>query len=495
MSFICTRGGTVVTASQAILSGIAPNGGLYVPAVFPVLPRDMLPALAGMSYPQRAAYVLSLLLDDYAYDELLQDTQAAYSHFDAHDVAPLAHLSNNLDILELFHGPTLAFKDMALQLLPRLMLSAAKKNGETRRIEILTATSGDTGKAALEGFRDVPGTGCTVFYPQGGVSRVQELQMTTTGGGNTHVIAVRGNFDDTQTGVKRLFTDRALVARMNERGCILSSANSINLGRLVPQVAYYVSAYVDMLKSGELRPREKFNVSVPTGNFGNILAAYYAKRMGVPIARLICASNRNNVLTEFINTGRYNAGRAFHKTISPSMDILISSNLERYLFELCDRDSVQVNEWMRSLSATGAFDVGQAYSEKMRETFSAYFTDDNGTRDAIALGWQRHHYLCDPHTAVGADAVLQHYHKTNELPRTLIVATASPFKFAPDVAGALNLSCADGQDAFACADKLAQLTCLPVPPQITSLKTLPVRHTQTCEKEGMEQALMQAVEK
>ena len=359
MSFFSTRGESCVTASQAILRGIAPDGGLYVPAMFQAVQPERLTSLMEMSYEQRAVAVLKRFLEDFSLKEIEDSVRAAYSRerFTAPEVAPVRQLDSATWSLELFHGPTLAFKDMALQLLPRLLKLSAEKNGEDREICILVATSGDTGKAALEGFRDVPGTSCTVFYPLDGVSDVQRLQMVTTGGNNTHVIAVRGNFDDAQTGVKELFGSESFREEMAAKGRTLSSANSINLGRLVPQVVYYFSAYAELLKTNAISAGEPVNFCVPTGNFGDILAGYYARCMGLPVNKLICASNRNNVLTDFFNTGIYSTHRTFFKTISPSMDILVSSNLERLLYFASNGDVELVSSLMADLAEKGAYTV------------------------------------------------------------------------------------------------------------------------------------------
>ena len=351
MSFISTRGGACVTASQAILRGLAPDGGLYVPAVFPQMTLADIAALTKLDYRARALTILRGYLDDFNAQELADAIASAYeaAKFDDAAIAPTKKLDSNTHVLELFHGPTLAFKDMALQLLPHLTTLSAKKNGENREVAILVATSGDTGKAALEGFKDVPGTSCTVFYPTDGVSDVQKLQMTTTGGENTHVIALNGNFDDAQSGVKALFSSADFHQQVNARGKVLSSANSINFGRLVPQIVYYFSAYADLLNAGAIALGDEVNFVVPTGNFGNILAGYYARSMGLPVKKLICASNRNNVLTDFFLGGVYDTRRQFFKTTSPSMDILISSNLERLLFECADRDGALIARWMQQL--------------------------------------------------------------------------------------------------------------------------------------------------
>ena len=356
MSFFSTRGESCVTASQAILHGLAPDGGLYVPAMFPAVPMNRISSFCEKDYAARAVSILKRYLEDFNIPEIEEAVRTAYNteRFDTPEIAPVKQIDDATWVLELFHGPTLAFKDMALQLLPHLTRLAAVKNGEKREISILVATSGDTGKAALEGFRDVPGTSCTVFYPQEGVSDVQKLQMVTTGGNNTHVIAVKGNFDDAQTGVKELFSSPEFVKQMEEKGKILSSANSINFGRLAPQIVYYFSAYADLVNKHAINPGDPVNFCVPTGNFGDILAGYYARNMGLPVNKLICASNRNNVLTDFFNSGTYSTHRTFFKTLSPSMDILVSSNLERLLYEAADRDGTLIRRWMEQLKESGS---------------------------------------------------------------------------------------------------------------------------------------------
>ena len=394
-------------------------------------------------------------------------------------------------MLELFHGPTLAFKDIALKLLPHLVRLAAEKNGETREVSIIVATSGDTGKAALEGFRDVPGTSCSVFYPYGGVSRVQELQMTTTGGSNTHVIGVRGNFDQAQTGVKRLFGDPAFHERMDRLGKLPSSANSINFGRLAPQVGYYFTAYTDLVQRGAIRMGQGVNVVVPTGNFGDILAGYYAMRMGLPIRRLICASNRNNVLTDFFREGTYYTHRTFFKTMSPSMDILVSSNLERLLYECAGRDGALVRTWMEQLSSCGSFSIGGQRLGDLQKVFWAGYADDNMTADEIRLVYERKHYVMDPHTAVGSYVLRQYRDQTRDQTPAVLVATASPYKFAPDVASSLlGAQAVEGLDFLACAEKVEQLSGVPIPAQVRDLASLPVRHTAVCDPDGMGDALL-----
>jgi threonine synthase len=491
MPCCCTRGGSSTASSLAILSGIAPNGGLYVPSSLPKLSYADQVSLADLPYADRAARILSGLLDDFTADEVNTAVQSAYLHFDNPAVAPVVQIRDNTFVLELFHGPTLAFKDMALQLLPRLMALSACKNKESRDISVLVATSGDTGKAALEGFKDVPGTSCTVFYPLGGVSDIQELQMTTTGGANTHVIGLRGNFDDAQSGLKRLFVNPGFISRMSASGKVISSANSINLGRLLPQIAYYFSACADLQKRGGITWQNGINVIVPTGNFGNILAAWYARLMGAPIKKLICASNRNSVLADFIKTGCYNSNRTFYTTISPSMDILVSSNLERLLFDLSGRDGQCVGKWMEDLASTGRFDIGPDRLRVMNEVFVGDYADDSATRKAIDRVWREDRYLFDPHTAVAEEVLRQYRSDTSDQTPALIIATASPYKFSADVLQAAGF---EGGNAFESAERLSEATGIPVPLSIRALRHLPVRHSAVCDVSGMEAAILKALE-
>ena len=486
MSYLSTRGGAVVTASQAILTGLAPNGGLYVPAMFPQVDLAWITGLMQKSYPQRAAAVLSLFLEDYTPQEIADAANAAYTpeRFDDPAIVPLRMLDGNTWLMELFHGPTLAFKDMALQILPHLIRQAARKNGEKREISILVATSGDTGKAALEGFRDVPGTSCTVFYPEQGVSDVQKLQMTTTGGANTRVIAVDGNFDDAQTGVKALFASADFGQAMHRSGRVLSSANSINFGRLVPQVVYYFSTYADLVGSGAIAAGEPVNFVVPTGNFGDILAGWYAKNMGLPVGKLICASNRNRVLTDFITSGVYSTHRVFFKTASPSMDILVSSNLERLLYEAADRDGELVSVWMRQLKECGSYSIGEQRLEWIWKSFAAGCADDVDTAAAVASLYATSGCVVDPHTGVAVSVLNRYRRENNDHTPTVIVSTASPYKFCRDVLAAIKgPESVEGKDAFACADELEALTGVPVPAQVRALRDLPVLHTARCAKD------------
>ena len=496
MSFFSTRGGACVTASQAILWGLAPDGGLYVPSMFPQIPLERLSTLRGTSYHNHASRILRDFLEDFTIAEIEDAIHAAYSaqSWDDATIAPVKALNETTHVLELFHGPTLAFKDIALKLLPHLVTLSAAKNEEKREVSILVATSGDTGKAALEGFKDVPGTSCSVFYPHGGVSRVQELQMVTTGGSNTHVIGVEGNFDDAQTGVKKLFKDAKFHEKMNAMGKLPSSANSINFGRLAPQIVYYFTAYTQLVNRGEIRIGQHVNFVVPTGNFGDILAGYYAMRMGLPIRKLICASNQNNVLSDFFADGVYHTHRKFHKTMSPSMDILVSSNLERLLYEYADRDPALVRSWMEQLSSEGKFSIGAQRCEKLREIFWAGYADDAQTAEEIRRVYEQTGYVMDPHTAVASHVLQQYREATSDPTITVIVSTASPYKFAPDVASSLfGAEAVENLDFFACAEKIEQVSGVAIPPQVRDLLTLPVRHDTVCAVSAMEETVLNAL--
>ena len=496
MQMLSTRGASAVSPSMAILRGLAPDGGLYVPSAFPSFTLEEICALAPMSYQERAAFVLGRFLPDFTSEELKNAISGAYgTGFDHAAVAPMAKVGSWAHALELWHGPTLAFKDMALQLLPYLLTMSGKKHGEEREVFILVATSGDTGKAALEGFVDVPGTRCCVFYPDGGVSQAQRLQMVTTGGSNTHVIAVKGNFDDAQTGVKKIFSDPEFAAEMNRQGRVLSSANSINFGRLVPQIVYYFSAYADLLAEGAIQPGDKVNFCVPTGNFGDILAADYAGKAGLPVGKLICASNENNVLTDFIKTGAYDiSGRDFFKTISPSMDILISSNLERLLFDLCGSDGAKVADLMAQLKEKRVYQVDADMLAKLQAKYAAGYVNEDGIRAEIKRTWQEDHYLMDTHTAV-ASAVLRDYiEKTGDKTVSVIVSTASPYKFGASVLEAIaGEEAVAGKDDFACCAMLSELTGTHEPDQIAKLPEMEIRHKSVCEKDAMAEAVLNAV--
>ena len=429
------------TASQAIVAGLSRDGGLYLPEQIPQLTMDDIRALAALPYPQRAAKLMKLYLDEFTEDELLNFAERAYGpeKFDTPAAAPLVRTEENTFVQELWHGPTCAFKDMALQMLPYLLTASLKKTGEEKTVCILVATSGDTGKAALEGFRDVDHTKILVFYPDGGVSDIQKLQMVTQEGKNVGVCAVRGNFDDAQTGVKRIFSDEQLREELAERGYFLSSANSINWGRVLPQIVYYVSSYCNLLAQGAVKAGEKINVCVPTGNFGNILAGFYAKNMGVPIAKLICASNENNVLTDFISTGTYDRNRPFYQTASPSMDILISSNLERLLYLLSGSDEA-VRGYMQSLAEAGKYTVSEDVSAAVRQNFACGFCTDARGAQTIARMLRERDYLMDTHTAVAYTVLRDYREKTGDETLTVVESTASPFKFCTSVLSALGVT-------------------------------------------------------
>lgn len=489
MLYTSTRDKTLrVQASEAITKGISEEGGLFVPVEIPTVTLEDLQSLIPMSYIERAKKILSLYLTDFTPEEINYCVNGAYKagKFSSEKVAPTVRLTDHANILELFRGPTCAFKDMALQLLPYLLTTSAKKTAPDKEIVILVATSGDTGKAAMAGFQDVPKTRILVFYPDNGVSPMQKLQMVTQEGDNVGVCAIKGNFDDAQSSVKRIFTDRKVAAKLAVGGLQFSSANSINWGRLVPQIVYYCSAYADMMENGQVKPGEAMNVVVPTGNFGNILAAYYAKRMGVPIGKLICASNANNVLTDFLTTGTYDRNRAFYTTSSPSMDILISSNLERLLFLLDGEDDAKVRTWMKQLSETGKYTVSDEVFAKIRENFAAGFADDDKTFATIKSTYEDDKYLCDTHTGVAVAVYNDYTAKTGDQTPTVIVSTASPYKFPKAVLTALNGSAPD-IDEFDMADELSRQTGTTVPPQLANLKDKKVRFTNVCEIKDMEQ--------
>ncbi len=485
--YTSTRGDKrAVTASQAILQGLAQDGGLYVPDHIPALDRT-LEEFSQMDYRQTAYEVMKLLLTDYTEEELRDCIEKAYDgKFDTADIAPLRE-ADGAYYLELFHGRTIAFKDMALSILPHLMTKAARKNHLSQEIVILTATSGDTGKAALAAFADVEGTRILVFYPKNGVSPIQEKQMVTQRGKNTRVVGIRGNFDDAQSGVKRLFSDGELTGRMQEKGFVFSSANSINIGRLVPQIVYYVYAYSRLLKKGTIRAGEKINVVVPTGNFGNILAAFYAGQMGLPIGRLLCASNDNRVLYDFLTTGVYDRNREFILTTSPSMDILVSSNLERLIYRLTGEDPSRCAALMEQLKMTGRYEV----TEKMRTGLAGFygnFATQQECAEKIRDLYQKTGYVVDPHTAVAAAVYDKYRAERSDDAVTVIASTASPFKFTRSVMQALGEPC-EGEDDFALADRLSRIGGVPIPEAIAEIRTAPVLHDFQCSREGMKEAV------
>jgi len=486
MYYVSTRNKEVrLTAAAAIAQGLAADGGLLTPEVFPKLSSNALESMKDMSYQQRAVYVMNSYLDDFSASELANFSADAYNggKFDVKEVAPVRTVDENTYCLELWHGPTCAFKDMALQMLPHLLSASLVKNDEKKTVCILVATSGDTGKAALEGFRDVKGTRILVFYPQNGVSAIQELQMNTQEGENVGVCSVVGNFDDAQTGVKKLFSDEALREELARRGYFLSSANSINWGRVLPQIVYYVSAYCDLMKEGRISRGDHINVCVPTGNFGNILAAYYAKEMGVPIGKLICASNSNNVLTDFLRSGVYDRNRAFYNTMSPSMDILISSNLERLLFALSGENDEEVKGYMAELNASGTYEVSEAIKARLSKLFASGCCDDAGTQETIGKLWREKGYLIDPHTAVAFHVLEQYRAETGDTTPTVVVSTASPFKFCDSVLGALGV--AEVRAGTEIIDQLAEVTGVTAPAPLAALKDKTVRFDQNVTREHM----------
>ena len=493
MRYLSTRGGQSATGAEAIVRGLARDGGLFVPESFPAVGADELALMANEPYAARAARILGRYLTDFTQEQLAGMVDSAYARFDERGVAPLKALEGGVRVIELYHGPTLAFKDVALTLLPHLLTASARATGEAREVLILVATSGDTGKAALSGFQDVPGTRCAVFYPEGGVSEAQRLQMVTQRGDNTRVIAVKGNFADAQTGVKRIFSDPRAAAAFDAKGLALSSANSINWGRLAPQIVYYFSAYCDMLAAGDAAPGDKINICVPTGNFGNILAAYYAMRMGLPVHKLICASNSNNVLTDFIRTGRYDARRAFHLTTSPSMDILVSSNLERMLFELCGRDAAAVRGWMDGLRENGCYEIGENAKAALDALMYGAWASEAECAAEIARAWREESYLVDPHTAVAMKALRDYRAETGDTRPCTVASTASPFKFGRAVSAALGLP--TDADDFALCDRLAEKTGWAVPKAIAELPRLPVRHRAVCAPEDMLFTLMKEIDR
>jgi threonine synthase len=476
MQYTSTRNNRLsVTASFAIANGISPEGGLYVPQRIPTVDEGWIRRLTKMEYPERASRVLSKFLTDFSAEELSEAVEGAYANgtFEEDWAAPLADLSDGRYVLELWHGPTCAFKDMALQLLPRLLVPAAKRALDGKQILILVATSGDTGKAALEGFRDVDGVKIADFYPDGGVSPMQYRQMATQEGGNVAVYAIEGNFDDAQTNVKRIFTDAAVIDRLAKENTVLSSANSINWGRLVPQIVYYFSAYADLVASGDLPMGEKINFVVPTGNFGNILAGYYAMQMGLPVNKLICASNCNNVLTDFIRDGVYDANRAFYSSLSPSMDILISSNLERLLFELTGRDSDAVQAMMDKLSTDRRYEIPKEMHDRLTDVFWGGYLSDEDCKARIHDACYRTGYLCDPHTAVAMGVYEEYKRTTGDKTKTVIVSTASPYKFCKTVLSAIGRPVPE--DEFEAAKALSDFTLTDIPQAITALEKKAIR--------------------
>lgn len=492
MEFISTRGKSFAkNASEAIVQGIAEDGGLFVPKTFPSL-VDSFDKLLNADYAERAAIILSTFLEEYDYNGLYEACKKAYGKFDG-DPAPLVKIDDNLYILELFHGPTLAFKDIALTLLPYLLREGANNIGMIDEILILVATSGDTGKAALEGFKDQNGVKIMTFYPDEGVSLMQKLQMTTTTGENVNVVAVRGNFDDCQTAVKRIFTDDEFKKILKEKGVRFSSANSMNFGRLCPQIVYYFSAYFDMVNAGEIAMGQQANFVVPTGNFGNILAGYYAYKMGLPVGKLICASNVNNILTDFITTGEYNTNREFFKTTSPSMDILISSNLERLIFEVANRDALVTKERMQNLSSFGKYIISEKEKNIINEMFYAGYSNEEEVAEVIKNFYEEYSYVLDTHTAVAVGVAEDYANEANDENPIVVLSTASAYKFAVDVYR--DLTGKKLNDSTKACDKIEELSAVPVPEQIRELSTLEVRFSKTAESQELKSLVLEFAEK
>ena len=494
MRFISTRGNAEVScAAMAIAKGLADDGGLFVPEKFPQVGIDGIEKMLDMDYAERACFVLSNYLEEYDYESLLTACKNAYSKFEDSDAAPLVKIDDKTFIMELFHGPTLAFKDVALTLLPYLLRRGCDISGIKEDVLILVATSGDTGKAALEGFKDADGIKIMVFYPSEGVSDMQKLQMCTQEGSNVNVVAVKGNFDDCQTAVKKIFVSKEMASELLKNNVVLSSANSMNFGRLAPQITYYFSAYCDLVSSGEIAIGDKINFVVPTGNFGNILAGYYAKKMGLPVDKLVCASNDNNVLTEFFTDGTYDANREFFKTISPSMDILISSNLERLIFELSDRNFSVTEKRMAELKKIGKYSITKKEKEQLDKEFFAGYTDHDDCVATISDVFEEYGYVLDPHTSVAYDVAMSFKDFTENQNPIVVLSTASPYKFAHDVLKAI--SGIAPEDAFKSANKLSEETAAPIPTQIKELKEKEKRFNSVIERTAVAQAVMEFIAK
>ena len=487
MIFRSTRGDSEeLRAAQAIIRGIAPDRGLYVPSEIPAMPFD-LSEMKGATYQELAKKVIGAFFTDYTEDEIAACVDGAYdSKFDTEEIAPLVK-AGDAWFLELYHGKTAAFKDMALSILPRLLTTAVRKEHDDDKICILTATSGDTGKAALEGFADVEGTEITVFYPDSGVSQVQERQMVTQTGDNTHVFAIRGNFDDAQTGVKNAFQDRELSAKLKEHGIRFSSANSINIGRLIPQVVYYIWSYLQLARQGAIQAGDKINIVVPTGNFGNILAAYYAKRMGLPVSMLICASNKNKVLTDFFRTGVYDTQREFYLTNSPSMDILISSNLERLLYHLSGDDPEEIKALMADLDSSKRYEVSDKIKAGLGQFYGG-FADVEATNKTIGDMYKDNGYLIDTHTAVGYKVYEDYRKATGDDTPAVIASTASPYKFAKSVADSIGLP--EQPDGFAYIREVEKETGVKVPEGLRDLDKKEIRHTGVIDTDEIKETVL-----
>ncbi len=488
MEYTSTRNNKIrVSSAQAISQGISKEGGLFVPCSFPQFTLETIKNMVSMSYIERAKLILKEYLTDFSEDEINYCVEGAYeaSKFSSSKIAPVVNVNKNENILELWHGPTCAFKDMALQLLPYLMTVSAKKAANGKTIVILVATSGDTGKAALEGFKNVENTKILVFYPVDGVSDMQKLQMATQEGENVAVCAINGNFDDAQSAVKAIFTNDDIKDKLAEKNMMFSSANSINWGRLLPQIVYYFSAYCDMAEQGKINVGDEINFVVPTGNFGNILAAYYAIKMGLPVKKLICASNSNNVLTDFLTTGKYNKNRDFYTTTSPSMDILISSNLERLLYHISGDNDGLINELMDSLNSKGEYCVDEKMIADIKKYFSAGFATEGDVENTIREQFENYSYLLDTHSAVAVKVYLDYVSKTGDDIPTVIDSTASPYKFSKAVLNAVKSGNINSADEFDMVDELNKVSSLEVPEPLKSLKNKTVRFTDVCNKSDM----------
>ena len=487
-----------VSAAQAIAQGISPEGGLFVPEKFPQYDGITFETLLSLDYRERAKKILGDYLSDFTAEEIADCVDKAYTaeKFGGDNPAPIVSVDHNgaqLNIMELWHGPTCAFKDMALQILPHLLTKSLKKTADGKKAVILVATSGDTGKAALEGFKDVENTEIIVFYPSDGVSPMQKHQMNTTGGNNVGVCAIKGNFDDAQTGVKNIFTTDAVINALKENGLMFSSANSINWGRLLPQIVYYISAYCDMVNAGKINLGDKINIVVPTGNFGNILAAYFANCMGMPVNKLICASNSNNVLTDFINTGEYNKNRDFITTVSPSMDILVSSNLERLLYVLSGRNDVKTKEYMTALKTNGKYTVSDDIKNVVESMFSGGFCSEDETLETIAALYNDAGYLCDTHTAVAVNVYEKYLEATGDNTPAVIASTASPYKFSRAVLSAVEGAEITEEDEFAIVDTLKEKTSTEIPAPLEATRTMQDRFSDVIEPDTMPDYVLSAL--
>ncbi len=491
MKYISTRGNySPVSASEAIKLGMVPEGGLFVPEKVPELSLEKILSKKDNSYQEIASWILEYFLSDFDKGEIKNAVNKAYNNenFLSELITPLVSFDENTYIMELWHGPTAAFKDLALQLMPYLLNKAVKKSGSNKEIVILVATSGDTGKAALEGFKDVEGVKIIVLYPENGVSKIQKDQMITTGGSNTEVIAVKGNFDDCQNAVKKIFGDKNFNKKIKNNGFQFSSANSINWGRLVPQIVYYFAAYFYLIKKEVIKSGEKINITVPTGNFGNILAAYYAYRMGLPVNKFICASNENKILTDFIRSGKYDIKRKFKKTISPSMDILISSNLERFLFEITNHDSERINHWYKQLNENGEFEIDEENVNKINELFVGKYATEGETKETIKQVYNNYDYLIDPHTGVALSCLGKYRNNKDKLKTNVVDSTANPYKFSKAVLESIKGELKE-KDDYKIINKLKELTDTPMHRALAELENESIKHYRKTSKDKVKEEI------